>query len=110
VYYVLLPPYCEAEIPSSKSWWVFLHTIKIPCATNTPATCCGGVDVYIFLALFLGLIIVLSFPDIEDRVIAELFLRYQGNIPAIVRDTSIPRDRLYRRKHRMLPYEGRTEG
>jgi len=53
---------------------------------------------------------LLSFPDIEDRVIAELFRRYQGNIPAIVRDTSIPRDRLYRRKHRMLPSEGRTEG
>ena len=46
---------------------------------------------------------LLSFPDIEDRVMEELFRRYQGNIPAIVRATSIPRDRLYRRKHRMLP-------
>jgi len=46
---------------------------------------------------------LLSFPDIEDRVIEELFRRYQGNIPAIVRATSIPRDRLYRRKHRMFP-------
>lgn len=46
---------------------------------------------------------LLSFPDIEERVIAELFRRYQGNIPAIVRATSISRDRLYRRKHRMLP-------
>lgn len=44
----------------------------------------------------------ISLTDIEERVMAELFRRFEGNIPKIVKKTGIPRDRLYRRKDRFI--------